>query len=150
MIKIGFPKPKKKMPSYNLYKRHKYNAKRTMVGEHSFPSQLHANTFVVLKMWEKGGLIKDIEMEYSVELSAAKIRWKVDFRVFHLGFNQHVFYEPKGMETSDYRIKFKLFGSYGPAPLYIVKAVKNYSFTISNTALPPRGIFTGERSPLVK
>lgn len=96
---------------------HKYRAKRTG----NFASKLEAAVFSQLQILERGGKIKDIQCQKQIYLSAAKIIYKPDFQVTNLETNEIEYHEAKGVETSDWKIKLKLYRVYGPAPLHIWK-----------------------------
>lgn len=106
-------------------KKHKYSAKRTEVDGYVFPSQGHAQCYVMLKLMEKAGDIKILKLEDSVRLSDAKIVYIADFRLYDVKMKNEWWGEFKGFETPVWRIKRKLWAFYGPGPLRIYKASGN-------------------------
>jgi len=101
---------------------HKYGAKRSEIGGHSFPSQLEGALYQHLVFMEKGALISDIRRQPTVPLLTHpkwKKSWKPDFVVFDRANNADVYYEAKGFQTDDYLAKRLLWAYFGPAPLYV-------------------------------
>lgn len=100
--------------------RNKFKATRT----NGFGSKLEAAGYEWLKQRESLGEIHSIKCQQSVTLiekNGHSIRWKIDFS-FCLSKDDTLEYcEIKGIETSDYRLKLKLYKMNPPAPLTIVK-----------------------------
>lgn len=71
---------------------------------------------------EKAGEIKEIKTQDSVHLTESKILYKPDFKVFNVETGTYEWHEAKGFETSDWRIKRRLWKNYGPGTLHIWKA----------------------------
>lgn len=108
---MGYSFPVKKKSA------NKYNAIRTASG---FGSKLESAVYQILLLRQKSGEIKDIRQQVSVELSAAKICYKIDFSYEKLEGGL-VFVEAKGVVTERWRIAEKLWRFYGPAPIEIWK-----------------------------
>lgn len=104
--------------------RNKYKAKRT----DGFPSKLEAAVYQRLKERELIGAIKDIKRQQLVVLQEGgkdvRITWRVDFSFIMDG--KLCYAEAKGIETSDYKIKLKLWKKNPPALLEIWKG--NYRY----------------------
>jgi len=101
------------------YGGHKYGAKRIDHAGFSFASKGEAALYDVLKVLEKGGELTDIKCQDVVYLTDARIMYKPDFRVLDRKNNRLEWHEFKGFETSDWRIKRRLWKYYGPGPLHI-------------------------------
>jgi hypothetical protein len=99
----------------------KYNAKRVSHAGYSFASKLESGLFDLLKLFEASQRIKDIKVQQTIYLTEARIRYIADFSVFDLERNELVFWEAKGVETPEWRLKLKLYKVYGPAPLNIFR-----------------------------
>lgn len=100
-------------------------AKRTTVDGISFPSQLEASLYAELRLEEKAGLIRDLEMQVRVDprccpacgVGAPSV--KVDFRVFDLKRSGDVYHEAKGLRTDRWIAFEKWWRVSGPAPLRV-------------------------------
>jgi len=101
--------------------QNKYRAKSVTVLGKYFPSKLEASVYQLLLLREKMGDITSIQCQKKFLLTKATISWKVDFYFYDRIARKYVAAEAKGIETSDYRIKVKLWKYYGPCPLEIWK-----------------------------
>lgn len=74
-------------------------------------------------MLEKCGGIQDLGCQHHVLLTLAEVKSIPDFFFFINVQGRYLpaYGEAKGFETSDWKIKKRLWGHYGPAPLYIWK-----------------------------
>ena len=99
----------------------KYKNKKVERAGYSFASKLEASLFDFLKLREAAGEIRDIQLQDTVYLTAARIIYKPDYKFFEIEENDFAWAESKGFETSDWRIKRRLWLSYGPGKLYIYK-----------------------------
>ena len=113
----------------------KYNSKRVEYDHQSFSSKLEASLYQWFKLKEQNGEITDIKCQETIYLTLAKIIYKPDFSYFDLKSDRKIFAEAKGFETSDWRIKRRLWLFYGPAPLEIYKGSYN-NFTLHETLNP--------------
>lgn len=99
----------------------KYRAKSV----EGFPSKLEAAVYYLLQLREKMGEIKNIKRQQTVVLQAGaqnvRITWRLDFSFEEKKTGQTVYAEAKGIETSDYRLKLKLWRANPPALLEIYK-----------------------------
>lgn len=102
-------------------RKNKYGATRVEYDNHSFSSKLEASVYTMLKVRENAGEIKDIKAQISIYLTEAKIQYIVDFMFIDVKTGSNIYCEAKGMETSSWRIKRKLWMFYGPGPLEIYK-----------------------------
>jgi hypothetical protein len=98
----------------------KYRAKRTELDGRSFASKLEASVYQVLKLLIRAGEITEIKCQVQVELTRARVIYKPDFQCTRPDGSIY-FVESKGHETSDWRIKRKLWQYYGPGELQIWK-----------------------------
>lgn len=106
-------------------KKKKYFSNETMKSSltdgRSFSSQLERTTYLWLKAKEQNGELTIEACQDSVHLSAARILYRPDFRVRDSLTGEVYWVEAKGFETTDWRIKRRLWISYGPGRLEIVK-----------------------------
>lgn len=99
----------------------KFRSTRMTRDGRSFHSQSEAGRYEELKLLMRAGEISDLKTQASVKLSEAKIELIVDFKYFDVKLNEEVFEEFKGFETPEWRIKRRLWKSYGPGLLRVVK-----------------------------
>lgn len=97
--------------------RNKFGAKRT----NGFSSKLESAVFDFLTLLERSGEINNIEKQPQVHLTRASIGYKPDFKYFDIKRGTTVWVEAKGLEVGEWRIKKKLWRSYGPGPLLVYK-----------------------------
>lgn len=106
--------------------RNKFKAQRT----NGFSSKLESAVYDMLKSRPN---VKDIKCQQAVVLVPGprnvQIKWKVDFSAIEETKNwdgtvsdKLTYYEAKGIETSDYKLKLKLWRKNKPAPLEVWKA----------------------------
>lgn len=100
-------------------KTNKYRNKKVELAGYSFASKAESDLFLHLKSMEQAGEITELKCQQTVYLSRARIIYKPDFSYFRDGVKEYAEY--KGFETSDWRIKRKLWMFYGPGVLYIYK-----------------------------
>lgn len=129
-------------------KANKYRAKRQPAlfpGGRSYDSTAERDYRQYLDLLVKAGLVRDIMEQPRVFLSRAEIPYKPDF-VFdevdsHTGLlvQGRVYVDVKGVETSEFRIKVKLWAVYGPSVLRIVKrGGKRQPWTVVREIIPQR------------
>lgn len=101
------------------FRKNKYRAKAT----NGFPSKLESAVYDYLKRRESFGEISDIKRQQQVVLQDGpremRITWRVDFSYVKDG--ETIFVEAKGIETSDYKLKLKMWRKLRPATLEIYK-----------------------------
>lgn len=88
----------------------------------SFGSALEARLFDYLVVLENIGDIRDIQQQDHIYLTRANILYIADYKVFDINRGEAVWYEAKGFETPEWRIKRKLWLHYGPGILHIYKS----------------------------
>lgn len=102
--------------------KNKYGAKPT----NGFPSKLESMVHDFLLLKQKQGEIKDIKRQQTVVLQDGpqdmRITWRVDFSFVDKNTDQTIFVEAKGIETSDYKLKLKMWRKLKPYVLEIYKA----------------------------
>lgn len=108
---------RKAVTKYNKFS----NERRMSRDGRSFHSQSEAGRYEELKLLERAGQIKDLKCQVSVKLSKAKIELIVDYKYFDIKLNEEVFEEFKGFETPEWRIKRRLWKSYGPGLLRVMR-----------------------------
>lgn len=101
--------------------KHKFRAKRVEVDGFQFPSQLEGAVFKILKLEELAGELEIVRRQSRVKLTLAEILYIPDFECIATATRNPFFVEAKGFETSDWRLKRRLWKFYGPAPLHIYK-----------------------------
>lgn len=96
----------------------KYRNKKIKVDNITFDSHKEARKYTELKMLERAGLIKDLELQKEFILQPAfrkgnksyrKITYKADFSYFDIELNKIVVVDVKGFKTDVYKLKKKLF-----------------------------------------
>lgn len=97
-----------------MRRRSKYKAVRT----NGFDSKGEAARAKILQTREAHGLIRDLEYQPKVYLSAAKILYKPDF-AYTQADGVRVCEDYKGMQTPVFRLKARLWKFYGPCPLLL-------------------------------
>lgn len=101
--------------------KNKYSAKRTEKAGIWFDSKLESSVHDVLLLREKAGEIKDIRVKHRVTFTDTLINWNIDFSFIDVASSVTVWCEAKGIETSDYKIKKKLWMTHGLGKLEIWK-----------------------------
>ena len=113
----------------------KYNAKKTIVDGIEFDSKLESEYYLLLKQLQQEGKVKEFTLQPFFTLQAGfhkngkfirPIVYKADFEIEYAnGYKEIV--DVKGFETTDFKIKKKLFESrYPHLTLTLVKYVKKY------------------------
>lgn len=115
---------------------HKYRAQRVSYDHHSFASKFEAALYQWLKLREINGEVTDVKCQETVYLTEAKIIYKPDFSYIEVTSGKRIYAEAKGFETSDWRIKRRLWEYYGPGPLEIYKG-SHTNFKLHETLTPP-------------
>ena len=95
---------------------HKYNATKTVVDGHTFDSKAEAHRYSELRILERAGVISDLELQPSFELMSSfkdaqkrahrAITYVADFAYDEDG--RRIVEDVKGMETPEFRIKWKM------------------------------------------
>ena len=98
-------------------KKHKYNAKAVVIDGIRFPSEKEGERYLELKMLEKAGKIKDLQLQpvfllqegfYYQGKAIRQITYRADFKyVDEKG--RVVVEDVKGFKTDVYKLKKKLF-----------------------------------------
>ena len=108
----------------------KYSNKTLLIDGHRFPSKLEAERYCELKLLQRAGKIKNLELQPCFELQPAfqkngfkyrAIYYVADFKYECNG--KIVIEDTKGYKTPEYRIKKKLFEFKYP-DLHIVEVMK--------------------------
>ena len=96
----------------------KYHSKKTIIDGITFDSKKEANRYCELKLLEKAGKIKDLQLQYQFVLqppfrkngkSIRAIIYVADFVYFDLERMKNVVEDVKGYKTDVYLIKKKMF-----------------------------------------
>lgn len=97
--------------------QHKYGARKTVIDGYTFDSKAEANYYRQLKLLQKAGEVKQIELQPTYELqpkfkrhgkSVQSINYKADFLVTYADGRQEII-DVKGHRTSVYLLKKKMF-----------------------------------------
>jgi hypothetical protein len=105
-----------------MYYGNKYGNKKVQLDGIQFDSRKEANRYAELKIAEKCGAIKDLQLQKTFELIPAQYRiingkkkcveqackYKADFYYFDCMTNNFICEDTKGFKTKDYIIKRKL------------------------------------------
>jgi hypothetical protein len=96
----------------------KYSNKKVILDNIKFDSKAEKNRYMELKILEKSGLIKELELQKEFELQPSfkkngktyrKITYKADFYYFDNHLNRYVVEDVKGYKTDVYKLKKKMF-----------------------------------------
>ena len=99
-------------------KKNKFNAKSIVIDGHKFPSLKEAQRYNELKLLEKAGKIKNLELQPEFEIipkqkyrgkTLKRAKYTPDFKYLDVDNNEWVIEEVKGMPTVDYVLRKKLF-----------------------------------------
>lgn len=103
---------------YIKFEKNKFNAKSRIIDGHKFPSLKEAKRYNELKLLEKAGKIKNLELQPKFEIipkqkyrgkTLRKAEYTPDFKYLDIDNNEWVIEEVKGMPTVDYVLRKKLF-----------------------------------------
>lgn len=89
----------------------KYGNKKTVVDGITFASKKEANRYCLLKLMERGGLIRDLELQppYRLEVNGVLVcKYVADFRYVDAQTGEAVVEDAKGFKTREYNLKKKL------------------------------------------
>lgn len=89
--------------------RNKYRAKKCVIDGIKFDSQKEGRRYTALKLLEKSGAIKDLELQpkYDLIVNGSKVGfYKADFR--YVENDRLVVEDVKGMKTPMYNLKKKM------------------------------------------
>ncbi len=120
---------------FNRFSKTKYGNKKVEHAGRRFDSKLEAALYDYLLLLEKAGELSDIHSQETIYLSDARIIYKPDYSAVDTATGVRKYHEAKGFETTDWRIKRRLWMSYGPAPLLIYKGSAR-SFKLHETLVP--------------
>ncbi len=107
----------KKLLGHKPEKRHKYNAKKTMIDGIIFDSKREAEYYATLKIRVAAGEVEKFDLQPEFILQPAfthngkrirEIKYIADFRIFYPDERIEIV-DTKGYKTKDYRLKKKLF-----------------------------------------
>lgn len=96
----------------------KYKNKKTIVDDIQFDSKLEANRYKELKLLQKSGKIKELQLQPSFELIPSfkkngktfrKSTYKADFSYIDTSTGETIIEDTKGFITELYKLKKKLF-----------------------------------------
>lgn len=104
-------------------KENKYKSTRVFREGRSFASKAEALLFDQLMLEQRGGILTLVACQEHVRLTKAEIVYIPDFTIEEN--NEKIWCEMKGFETDVWRIKKRLWASYGPGKLRVYKARYN-------------------------
>lgn len=96
----------------------KYKSKKTIVDDIQFDSRLEAKRYTELKLLQKSGKIKELQLQPSFELIPSfkkngktfrKSTYKADFQYIDTETGKTIVEDVKGFKTELYKLKKKLF-----------------------------------------
>lgn len=96
----------------------KYHNKKVIVNGYKFDSKKEANYYNQLKLLQRAGLIRDLELQKTFILQPSfklnnktrrNITYKADFTYFSIEDNKIHVIDVKGFKTDVYNIKKKMF-----------------------------------------
>jgi len=102
----------------NNIKQNKYHNKKVFYDEHWFDSEKEKEHYVLLKLLENNGMIKDLQLQVKFELQPAfekngikyrAIKYIADFVYFDVSAQKKVVVDVKGYRNQVYLLKKKLF-----------------------------------------
>ena len=102
-------------------KRNKYHAEKITTEGYSFASKLEASTFQIIKLREKAKELKLVQVQATVYLTPARIKYVPDFKCIDLRTGEDLYIEAKGYEGERWGIIKKLWAFYGPGKLEVWK-----------------------------
>lgn len=97
----------------------KYKSRRCEIDGHSFDSEAEGECYSMLRLLERNGTIKILELQPKVYMTAARILYKPDFLIDEGG--KRVYIDVKGMKTTAFAIKLRLWRYYGDGTLRLVR-----------------------------
>lgn len=97
----------------------KYKNRKVEIDGHKFDSAAEAECYSLLKLMERNGEIKLLALQPKVYLTAARILYVADFLIDEKG--RRVYIDVKGMRTTAFQIKKRLWRYYGDGTLRLVK-----------------------------
>lgn len=103
---------------YEVKKENKYKAKKEYRAGRWFDSKAEAALYDALMADLQAGLWVEVRCQVSVYLTDARILYKPDFLCIDPN-GREIFAEMKGLETSSFRIKRRLWQYYGPSELQV-------------------------------
>ncbi len=122
------------------------NYTRVKTAGYSYASKLEAGLHGQLLLEEKAGLITVEQVQDTIYLSEARIKYIADYRIFDRALGEHVWCESKGFENDRWPIIKKLWAFYGPGRLRIYKGSYD-NIKLDEEIIPNRrGIETREGS----
>jgi len=113
----------------------KYSNVRVSKAGYSFASKGEAALFDLLNLRVKAGELEDLRIQQTVMLTNAKIKYIADFSALCVESGEMQWFEYKGYETPEWRIKRRLWLSYGPGKLFIYKS-KSGKVALYETLIP--------------
>ena len=99
---------------------------RTEIDGIKFDSKAEAEYYFELKLRERAGQIKILEIQPAVYMTDARILYRADFLIEEDGVKKYI--DVKGVETPVFKLKKKLWVYYGMGILQIVSKEK-FGFT---------------------
>jgi hypothetical protein len=127
-----------------MNRRNKHNARSTRIDGIYFPSQLEANRYKELKLLEKVGAIEKLEIHprFPIAVKGNDICFVVlDFT--YLEHGKQVYEDTKGWQTSESKLRHKLFEAFYGEKITIVRKHGNPK----NLRVSPRVQRAGHRAP---
>lgn len=108
-----------------MTKYQKYNSQKTIVNGHTFASKLEAERYQQLMLLERAGEISGLQLQVEFQIfkgyispdtgeKTRSVTYVADFVYIDNRDNRMIVEDTKGMETPDFRLKWKLVQSQYP------------------------------------
>ena len=107
---------------------------RTEIDGIKFDSKAEAEYYFELKLRERAGQIKILEIQPAVYMTDARILYRADFLIEEDG--KRVYIDVKGMQTRDFKLKFRLWVHYGQGTLRLVQQNRFGFANVAETTRP--------------
>lgn len=127
--------PQQRLNKYHAQRSTADSSRYAELAGRSFPSGLERDRAVELVLLQRSGVISELEFQPRVFLTEERIAYHPDFS-YHEGSGRLVYEEAKGFETERWIILKRLWASYGPAPLYVMRRSRNGRIKLTETILP--------------
>lgn len=96
-----------------------FGRKKVEAHGYSFASKLEAAVFEILKLRERAGELKILQVQDHIDLSRARIRYVPDFKCLDVASGIEFWVEAKGYASERWPTVKKLWKYYGPGRLEI-------------------------------
>lgn len=127
---IGYPKPQQRVRP-----RRKYGNSKPQLYGITFDSGLERDLYLHLLSLKEHGAVQEVQVKDHVYLTDARICLIADFRC-RMRTGEEQWFESKGFETPEWRLKRRLWISYGPGILEVWKRAGKKGLVLHETIVP--------------